>query len=57
MMDKRKTAEIILQAIAEHAPAQVNWNHEDLWINAIVAGLSASEKAETPGAATPRESR
>lgn len=57
MMDKRKAAEIILQAIAEHAPVQINWNHEDLWINAILRGLTEVEKAETPGAATPEESR
>ncbi|MFR3729136.1 hypothetical protein [Lacrimispora sp.] len=56
-MDKRKAAEIILQAIAEQAPVQINWNHEDLWINAILRGLTEVEKAETPGAATPRESR
>ena len=56
-MDKRKAAEIILQAIDNLVPVQINWYHEDLWIKAIVAGLSAAEKAETPGAATPRESR
>ena len=46
MMDKRKTAEIILRAIDNLVPVQINWNHEDLWINAIVAGLSAAEKGE-----------
>lgn len=54
MMGKRKAAEIILQAIDDYAPAQVNWTQKDWWINAIVEGL---KKIETPGAATPRESR
>lgn len=57
MMDKRKAAEIILQAIDDHAPVQVNWAQEGLWINAILRGLTEVEKTETPGAATPRESR
>lgn len=56
MMDKHKTAETILQVIAEYAPVQINWTQEDLWINAILRGLTEAEKAETPGAATPRES-
>ena len=54
MMDKRKAAEIILQVIDDYAPAQVNWTQKDWWIDAIVEGL---KKTETPGAATPRESR
>jgi len=59
-MDKRKIAEIILQAIDNHGPVQVNWNMEDHWISAILRGLTMAdlaEKVETPGAATPRESR
>lgn len=45
-MDKRKAAEIILQAISEHAPVQINWNYEDIWINAILRGLTEVEKGE-----------
>jgi hypothetical protein len=59
-MDKRKTAEIILQAIDDHGPVQVNWNLRDLWISAILRGLTMAdlaEKTETPGGATPKESR
>lgn len=58
-MDKRKIAEIILQAIDDHGPVQVDWNVQDLWISAILRGLTMvdmAEKVETPGAATPRES-
>ena len=53
-MDKRKTAEIILQSIDDYAPVQVDWNNKKWWVDAIVEGL---KKAETPGAATPRESK
>jgi hypothetical protein len=59
-MDKRKTAEIILQAIDDHGPVQVNWNMRDLWISAILRGLTMvdlAEKTETPGVAPPRESK
>jgi hypothetical protein len=59
-MDKRNIAEIILQAIDDHAPTQVDWNMKDLWISAILRGLTMVdlvEKVETPGAATPRESK
>ncbi|WP_024294950.1 hypothetical protein [Lacrimispora indolis] len=59
-MDKRKIAEIILQAIDDHGPVQVNWSMENQWISAILRGLTMvdmAEKVETPGAATPRESR
>lgn len=58
-MDKRKIAEIVLQAIDDHAPTQVDWNMKDLWISAILRGLTMvdlAEKAETPGVAPPRES-
>jgi len=60
MMDKRRAAKIILQAIDDHAPVQIDWNMQDLWINAILRGLTMvafAEKTETPGAATPRDSR
>lgn len=59
-MDKRKAAEIILQAIYDHGPVQVNWNMEDHWISAILRGLTLvdlAEQTETPGGATPRESK
>ena len=59
-MNKRRAAEIILQAIDDHGPVQVNWNMENHWISAILRGLTMVdlvEKVETPGAATPRESR
>ena len=57
-LDKRKVAEIILQAIDDHVPVQVNWNMEEHWISAILRGLTIAdlaEQTETPGAATPRE--
>ncbi len=59
-MNKRRAAEIILQAIDDHGPVQVNWYMENHWISAILRGLTMvdlAEKVETPGAATPRESR
>jgi hypothetical protein len=59
-LDKRKAAEIILQAIDDHGPVQVNWNMEDHWISAILRGLTMidlAEQTETSGAATPRESK
>ena len=58
-MDKRKAAEIILVELDQSAPVQINWNMKDLWINAILRGLTKVwlAEAETPGAATPRESR
>lgn len=59
-MDKRKTAKIILQAIDDHGPVQVDWNMSDLWISAILRGLTMvdlTENEETPGAVTPRESK
>lgn len=56
MIDKRKAAEIILQAIDDYAPVTVNRKMEKWWIEAIIVGLEEAEKTETPGAATPRES-
>lgn len=56
-MDKRKKAEIILHAIDVYGPVNVNWNFEGMWLDAIVRGLCEAEKAETPRAAAPRESR
>ncbi|WP_277407930.1 hypothetical protein [Lacrimispora xylanisolvens] len=59
-MDKRKAAEIILQAIYDHGPVQVNWNMEDHWISAILRGLTLvdlAEQTEAPGGTTPRESK
>lgn len=44
MMDKRKVAEIILQAIDDYAPVQVDWNNKKWWIDAILAGLTEVEK-------------
>lgn len=58
-MNKRRAAEIILQAIDDHAPVQVDWNMQDLWISAILKGLTMvnfAEKAETPAAGTAGES-
>ncbi len=57
MMDKRKVAEIILEELDQSAPVQINWNFEEQWLRAIETGLRKAENAETPGAATPRESR
>lgn len=56
-MDKRKAAEIILQAIDYSGPVNVDWNNKEWWIKTIMIGLMKAENAETPGAATPRESR
>lgn len=59
-MTKRRAAEIILQAIDDHGPVQVNLNMEDQWISAILRGLTMvdfAEKAESPEAATPGDSR
>lgn len=58
MVDKRKTAELILQAIDDHGPVQVDWNMKEFWISAILRGLTMadlSENTETPGGATPRD--
>ena len=57
MMDKRKAAEIILEAINYSGPVNVNWNNKEWWIKTIMIGLARATKKETPGAATPRESR
>lgn len=60
MVDKRKTAETILQAIDDHGPVQVDWDMSEIWISAILRGLTMvdlTEKEETPGAVTPRESK
>lgn len=56
-MDKRKAAEIILHAIDDYAPVTVNRNMKKWWLETIIVGLEEVEKIETPGAATPRESR
>lgn len=58
MMDKRKAAEIILEELDQSAPVQINWNLEDLWINAILRGLTrvGLAEAETPAAGTARDS-
>lgn len=56
-MDKRKAAEIILKAIDYSGPVNVDWNNKEWWTKTIMTGLAEAEKAETPGAATPRESR
>lgn len=56
-MDKRKTAEIILQAIDDYAPVTVNRNMEKWWLEAIIVGLEEAEKAETPAAGTAGESK
>lgn len=56
-MDKCKTAETILQAIDHSGPVNVDWNNKEWWIKTIMIGLMKAENAETPGAATPRESR
>jgi hypothetical protein len=45
MMDKRIAAEIILQAIDDHGPVQVNWNMENHWISAILRGLTMVDLA------------
>lgn len=54
-MDKRKAAEIILQTIDDLAPATVNWNQRDWWLNAIVDGLKRVEKVKAPGIAISSE--
>lgn len=60
MVDKRKTAEIILEELDQYTPVIINHNQDDLWIDAILRGLTKAglaENVETPGAATPRESK
>jgi len=58
MMDKRRVAALImLEVFDQEAPIIVNWTQKDRWIDAIMKGFAEIEKAETPGAATPRESR
>lgn len=58
-MNERQEASIMLETIDELAPICVDWNNEELWIKAITKGLRRirAKKAETPGAATPRESK
>lgn len=58
-MNERQEASIMLETIDELAPICLDWNNEELWIKAITEGLRRirAEKAETPGAATPRESK
>lgn len=58
-MNERQEAGIMLEVIDELAPVCVDWNNEELWIRAIAEGMRRirAVKAETPGAATPRESR
>lgn len=58
-MNERQEAGIMLETIDELAPVCVDWNNEELWIRAIAEGMRRirAAKAETPGAATPRESR
>ena len=56
-MTKREKAEIILRAIEEKGPVQINWNNEERWMHAIMIGLTDIEKAETPAAGTAGESR
>ena len=45
-MDKRKAAEIILQAIDDHGPVQVDWNMKEFWISAILRGLTMADLSE-----------
>lgn len=56
-MTRRRQAMIILESLDKSAPVNINWNNAEGWLSAIEAGLAAVEKAETPGAATPRESK
>ena len=46
MMDKRKAAEIILEEMDQHAPVIINHNQDDLWIGAILRGLTKADLAE-----------
>lgn len=46
MVDKRKTAEIILQAIDDHGPVQIDWNMKKFWISAILRGLTMADLSE-----------
>ena len=58
-MTRLEKAQIILEAIDKHAPTCVDWNLDDLWLEAIMHGLSeirAAELKETTEAATSRES-
>jgi hypothetical protein len=57
MMDKRTAALIMLDVFDRKAPVFIDWVKRDRWLKAIEEGLKEVEKAETPGAATPRESR
>lgn len=58
-MTRLEKAQIILDAIDKHAPTCVDWNLENIWLEAIMHGLSAirvAELKETPEAATSGES-
>lgn len=57
MMDKRAAALIMLDIFDQQAPIIIDWNQRERWIEAIMNGLKKVEKAESPGAATPRESK
>ena len=56
-MEKRTAALIMLDVFDRKAPVLIDWVNKDRWLKAIEEALKEVEKAETPGAATPRESR
>lgn len=45
-MMKREKSGIMLEVLSEQAPCNVNWNFEELYINAIMAGFTEIEKYE-----------
>lgn len=44
-MTKREKAEIILNVLDKKAPTNINWHMEEKWLDAIMEGLTAIEKA------------
>lgn len=46
-MSKQEEAKIILETLDIHAPTNINWNLEDMWIRAIVKGLEAIQREES----------
>ena len=56
-MEKRTAALIMLDVFDRKAPVRIDWVNKDRWLKAIEEALKEVEKAETPGAATPRESK
>ncbi len=48
-MDKRKVAEFILEELDRNAPVIINHNQDDLWIRAILRGLTKADYGVSRG--------